>query len=60
MRSDTLFVQAVNYYENFLQHVRNGNAPNDTPCDDDSSLLCNESGISAMLSHCSHDHRKVI
>jgi outer membrane receptor protein involved in Fe transport len=47
--SDTLSVQAVTYYENFLQHVRNGNAPNDTPCDDDSSLLCNASGISTTL-----------
>jgi iron complex outermembrane receptor protein len=47
--SDTLSLQAVTYYENFQQHVRNGNAPNDTPCDDDASLLCNASGISTTL-----------
>jgi len=29
--------------------VRNGNAPNDTPCDDGSGLLCNASGLSTTL-----------
>jgi outer membrane receptor protein involved in Fe transport len=47
--SDTLSLQAVTYYENFLQHVRNGNAPNGTPCNDGSGLLCNDSGISTTL-----------
>ena len=39
--SDTVSVQAVAYFNNFLQRVTNGNAPNDTPCNDGSALLCN-------------------
>ncbi|HEX3574526.1 MAG TPA: TonB-dependent receptor [Rhodopila sp.] len=42
--SDTVSLQGVTYYNNFLQRVTNGNAPNDTPCDDDSGLLCSGSG----------------
>ena len=34
--SDTISLQAVTYYNNFLQRVTNGNAPNDTPCNDGS------------------------
>jgi outer membrane receptor protein involved in Fe transport len=44
--SDTLSIQAVAYYNNFLQRVTNGNAPNDTPCNDGSGLLCSGSGTS--------------
>ena len=33
-------VQGVVYYRYFRQRVTNGNAPNDTPCDDGSGLLC--------------------
>ena len=29
----------------FLQRVTNGNAPNDTPCDDGSGLLCSDPGV---------------
>ena len=47
--SDTLSVQGVAYYNNFLQRVTNGNAPNDTPCNDGSGLLCNDSGYSTTL-----------
>ena len=36
--SDTVSIQAVTYYRYFLQRVTNGNAPNDTPCDDGSGL----------------------
>jgi outer membrane receptor protein involved in Fe transport len=39
-------VQAVAYYDNFHQRVSNGNAPNDTPCADNPSLLCNDTGPS--------------
>ena len=42
--SDTLSVQAATYYNNFLQRVANGNAPNDVPCTDGSGLLCTGSG----------------
>jgi outer membrane receptor protein involved in Fe transport len=42
-------VQAVTYYNNFLQRVRNGNAPNDVPCADGSGLLCNPDGVSTTL-----------
>ena len=42
-------VQAVTYYSNFLQRVTNGNAPNDTPCNDGSGLLCTDSGFSTTL-----------
>jgi outer membrane receptor protein involved in Fe transport len=44
--SDTVSVQGVTYYNNFLQRVSNGNASNDTPCTDGSGLLCNDSGYS--------------
>lgn len=47
--SETLSLQAVAYYNNFLQRVANGNAPNDTPCGDGSGLLCNDAGYSATL-----------
>ncbi len=45
--SDTLSIQAVTYYNNFLQRVTNGNAPNDVPCSsfdptDVSGLLCSD------------------
>jgi outer membrane receptor protein involved in Fe transport len=43
--SDTTSLQAVAYYENFLQRVTNGNAPNDTPCNDGSGLLCQDAGV---------------
>ena len=42
--SATTSVQAVAYYTNFAQRVVNGNAPNDTPCNDGSGLLCQDSG----------------
>jgi outer membrane receptor protein involved in Fe transport len=42
--SDTISMQGVVYFYNFLQRVTNGNAPNDTPCNDGSGLLCNGSG----------------
>ncbi len=38
-------VQALAYYRYFLQRVFNGNAPNDTPCDDGSGLLCSSPGM---------------
>ena len=47
--SDTVSIQAVTYYNNFLQRVANGNAPNDTPCNDGSGLLCSDSGYSTTL-----------
>jgi iron complex outermembrane recepter protein len=47
--SDTVSVQAVTYYSNFLQRVANGNAPGDTPCTDGSGLLCSESGPSTTF-----------
>ena len=43
-------MQAVTYYNNFLQRVTNGNAPNDTPCNDGSGLLCSDSGYPARRS----------
>jgi iron complex outermembrane recepter protein len=42
--SDTISIQAVTYYNNFLQRVTNGNAANDTPCNDGSGLLCSDPG----------------
>jgi iron complex outermembrane receptor protein len=42
--SDTISLQAVTYYNNFLQRVTNGNAPNDVPCNDGSGLLCSDPG----------------
>jgi iron complex outermembrane recepter protein len=47
--NDTNSVQAVAYYRYFLQRVTNGNAPNDTPCNDGSGLLCSDSGFSTTL-----------
>ncbi|HEY0183248.1 MAG TPA: TonB-dependent receptor [Rhodopila sp.] len=49
--SDTVSVQAATYYNYFLQRVSNGNAPNDTPCDDDDGpgLLCGDSGPSTTV-----------
>jgi iron complex outermembrane recepter protein len=44
--SDSVSLQAVTYYNYFLQRVTNGNAPNDVPCDDGSGLLCNASSPS--------------
>src|SRR5262245_10700711 len=40
--ADTFSLQALGYYRYFRQSVVNGNAPNDTPCqdDDDVGLLC--------------------
>jgi iron complex outermembrane receptor protein len=43
--SDTVSLQAVTYFNNFLQRVTNGNAPNDTPCNDGSGLLCSAPGV---------------
>ena len=42
--SDTLSLQAVAYYNNFLQRVTNGNATDDVPCNDGSGLLCSAPG----------------
>jgi len=36
-------------YNNFLQRVSNGNASADTPCDDDPSLLCTQTGRSTTF-----------
>ncbi|MEA2772660.1 MAG: iron complex outerrane recepter protein [Acetobacteraceae bacterium] len=47
--SDTVSIQGVTYYNNFLQRVTNGNAANDTPCNDGSGLLCSGSGPSTTL-----------
>jgi iron complex outermembrane recepter protein len=44
--SDTLSLQSLVYYQNFVQRVTNGNAPNDTPCDDGSGYLCYDGGVS--------------
>ncbi len=44
--SDTTSIQSLVYYRYLLQRVTNGNAPNDTPCDDDSGLLCTDAGFS--------------
>ena len=44
--TDTVSLQAVTYYNYFLQRVTNGNAPNDLPCNDGSGLLCANSGPS--------------
>jgi outer membrane receptor protein involved in Fe transport len=42
--SDTLSLQAVTYYNNYLQRVTNGNAASDLPCNDGSGLLCSDPG----------------
>ena len=43
--TETTSVQALVYYRYFLQRVMNGNAPNDTPCNDGSGLLCSGPGV---------------
>ena len=47
--SDTVSIQAATYYNNLVQKVTNGNAANDTPCNDGSGLLCADSGPSTTL-----------
>ena len=47
--TDTTSVQALVYYRYLLQRVTNGNAPNDTPCNDGSGLLCFDGGFSTTL-----------
>ena len=47
--SDTVSIQAATYYNNLVQKVTNGNAANDTPCNDGSGLLCTGSGPSTTL-----------
>jgi iron complex outermembrane recepter protein len=47
--SDTVSLQGVTYYNNFLQRVSNGNASNDTPCTDGSGLLCFDGGHTTTL-----------
>ena len=42
--NETTSLQALAHYSNFLQRVVNGNAPNDTPCNDGSGLLCQGGG----------------
>src|SRR5271154_2942980 len=43
--SDTVSIQAATYYNNLVQKVTNGNAANDTPCNDGSGLLCSDPGV---------------
>ena len=38
-------MQGLLYYRYLHQNVLNGNAPNDTPCDDGSGLLCSATGV---------------
>jgi outer membrane receptor protein involved in Fe transport len=47
--TDTTSIQALAYYRYFLQRVTNGNAPNDTPCDDIPGLLCHDNIPSTTL-----------
>jgi outer membrane receptor protein involved in Fe transport len=47
--TDTTSIQALAYYRYFLQRVTNGNAPNDTPCDDIPGLLCRDDIPSTTL-----------
>jgi iron complex outermembrane recepter protein len=47
--NDTTSVQGVVYYRYFLQRVTNGNAPNDTPCNNGTGLLCSDAGPSTTL-----------
>ncbi len=42
---DTVSVQTVGYYNNFLQRVNNGNTAADTPCNNGSGLLCSAPGV---------------
>jgi len=44
-----LSLDAEAYYSAFRQAVENGNAANDTPCNDGSGLLCDDSGYSTTL-----------
>jgi iron complex outermembrane receptor protein len=44
-RSETTSVQALLYYRYLRQNVLNGNAPDDTRCDDGSGLLCSAPGV---------------
>ena len=44
---DTISLQGLAYYRYFQQQVANGNAPNDTPCNDGSGLLCSATGFSS-------------
>jgi iron complex outermembrane recepter protein len=48
---DALSLQALGYYRYLLQRVVNGNAPNDTPCqdDDNAGLLCFSGGLSTTV-----------
>ena len=48
---DALSLQALGYYRYFQQRVVNGNAPNDTPCqdDDNAGLLCFSGGLSTTV-----------
>ncbi|HTU53726.1 MAG TPA: TonB-dependent receptor [Acetobacteraceae bacterium] len=43
--TDTTSIQAVTYYDYFHEFVTNGNATDDTPCDDGSGLLCSSPGV---------------
>ena len=43
--TDTTAVQALVYYRYFRQLVTNGIAPNDSPCNDGSGLLCSSPGV---------------
>ena len=54
--SDTISLQAVTYYNNFLQRVTNGNAPNDVPCNDGSGLLCSDPGPPRPQHHARRRH----
>jgi outer membrane receptor protein involved in Fe transport len=47
--SDTTSIQAVTYYRYFIQRVTNGNAPNDTPCDEGSGFLCFDGAVSTTF-----------
>jgi outer membrane receptor protein involved in Fe transport len=46
--SDTTSVQAIAYYDYFLQRVINGNVTDFSPCDDNSGFLCDEAGNFAI------------
>ncbi len=43
--NDHTSLQALAYYDYFLQRVVNGNSANDIPCNDGSGLLCSDPGI---------------
>ncbi len=43
--TDTTSVQTLVYYRYFQQQVSNGNAPNNSPCNDGSGLLCSAPGV---------------